>query len=117
MRGRRQTSKRPGKRPRVPRAESSDAPTGRISDAVSQEELDRITRERDEALEQQAAIADVLRIISSAPGNLEPVFNAILENTTRICEAKLGTMFLCEGDTIRAVAVHGNSYYAELVSA
>jgi adenylate cyclase len=78
-----------------------------------QEELDRIARERDEALEQQAATADVLRIISSSQGHLEPVFDAILENTTRICEAKLGTLFLCEGENLKAVAVHGESYYAD----
>jgi GAF domain len=55
----------------------------------------------------------VLSIISSSPGELEPVFNAMLENATRICEAKVGNLFLREGDNFRAVAVHGGSEYAD----
>ena len=52
-------------------------------------------------------------MISSSPGELEPVFNAMLENATRICEAKVGNLFLREGDDFRAVAVHGASGYAD----
>src|SRR5262249_30839090 len=64
------------------------------------------TRELSEALEQQTATSEVLRIISSSPGQLEPVFEAMLQNATRICEAKFGTMYLREGDAFRAVALH-----------
>jgi class 3 adenylate cyclase/putative methionine-R-sulfoxide reductase with GAF domain len=66
----------------------------------------RLTRERDEALERQIATSEVLKVISSSPGELEPVFKAMLENATRICEAKFGTMWLREGDAFRAVALH-----------
>jgi class 3 adenylate cyclase len=66
----------------------------------------RLTRERDEALEQQIATSEVLKVISSFPGELEPVFKAMLEKSTRICEANFGTMWLREGDVFRAVALH-----------
>jgi len=71
------------------------------------------TRELSESLEQQTATSEVLKVISSSPAALEPVFNAMLENATRICEAKVGTLFLCDADDFRAVAVHGESHYAD----
>ena len=64
------------------------------------------TGELTEALEQQTATSDVLRAISSSPGELEPVFNAILENATRLCEAKFGILMMGEGDAFRLGAVH-----------
>src|SRR5262249_9649328 len=59
-----------------------------------------------ESLQQQTATSEVLGVISSSPGELEPVFEAMLANATRICEAKFGTLWLCEGDAFRAVALH-----------
>jgi class 3 adenylate cyclase len=83
------------------------ATRGRRSPAAGKEtNVARLTRERNEALEQQAATADVLTVISSSSGNLEPIFQAILANATQICRARFGTLNLCEGDGLRRVALH-----------
>jgi adenylate cyclase len=76
--------------------------------ASSPKETDvaRLTRELSEALEQQTATTEVLKIIASSPSELKPVFEGILERATRICEAKFGTMWLREGDAFRVVALH-----------
>ena len=71
------------------------------------------TRELSKSLEQQMATSEVLSVISSSPGELRPVFEAMLANATRICEAEVGNLFLREGDGFRAVAVHGKSDYAD----
>src|SRR5262249_56565575 len=67
-----------------------------------------------EALEQQTATSEVLRVISTSPGELEPVFQTMLANAVRICEAKFGVLFQSEGEVLRAVALHGApALYAE----
>ena len=80
--------------------------SGRGSAPADPTEVARLTRERDEALEQQTATSEVLRIISSSPSNLDPVFETILANATRICEAKFGTLYLCDADAFRVMAMH-----------
>jgi GAF domain-containing protein len=64
------------------------------------------TRELTESLEQQTATSEVLRVISSSPGELEPVFNAMLANATRICEAKFGSLYLYGEDGLTLAATH-----------
>ena len=60
-----------------------------------------------EALEQQTATSEVLQITSSSPGELEPVFQAMLAHATRLCEASYGAMWLKEGDRFRNAAFYG----------
>ena len=71
------------------------------------DEVQARTRELSESLEQQTATSEVLKVISSSPGELELVFNAMLANATRICEATFGVLFRTEGDAVRCVAMHG----------
>jgi GAF domain-containing protein len=71
------------------------------------DEVQSRTRELSESLQQQTATSEVLSVISSSPGELEPVFNAMLENAVRICAAKFGNLMLAEGDALRTVALYG----------
>jgi GAF domain-containing protein len=64
-------------------------------------------RELSEALEQQTATSEVLQIISSSPGELEPVFQATLANATRLCQASYGVIWLCDGEAFRSAAIYG----------
>ena len=86
----------------VPKA----APRIQSSPSGGETEVAGLTRERDEALQRETATSDILQLVSKTPGNLEMVFQAILERATRICEANFGTLLLCENGFYRQVAFH-----------
>jgi GAF domain-containing protein len=77
-----------------------------IENARLLNELRQRTTDLSESLEQQTATSEVLRVISSSPGELEPVFRAMLENAVRLCEAKFGALELYQGGAFRNVAMH-----------
>ena len=86
----------------------------RSAKATQEAQIARLTRDLAEtqrqlaeALERQIATSEVLSAISASPGELEPIFQAMLENATRLCEAKFGVLFRSEEDALRVVALHG----------
>ena len=86
---------------------------GRRSRITQETEIARLTRERDEALEREKAATEVLHVISSSSGDLNSVFNLMLENASRICGADFGFMYLYENDFWRPVALRTPPKFAE----
>jgi len=108
-RRRRTSTAAPRQRRRAPRR--SRPPGGPLSEKKNTAVL---TRELNEAREQQAATSEVLRVISNSPGDLKPVFETMLANAIRLCEAKFGSLFLREGEGFRNVCNIGErSDYTE----
>src|SRR6516165_11211217 len=98
---------------KLPKARSRKAKTlkaaRRSSSVAGQEtEVARFRRERDQALEREIATAEVLKVISSSPGDVKSVFEAILENATRICEAKFGILLTYQNELFHPIA-HRNT--------
>jgi hypothetical protein len=81
--------------------------------AILQRELDEARRQLREALEQQTATADILAVISSSHAQLKPVFETIVDKTTRICEATFACLGLFEGQALRFAAISGASANSE----
>src|SRR5262245_4793712 len=81
-------------------------PTHQRNPSAADRNVAQLTRERDEALEREKATAEVLRVVSSSPGDLESVFQTLVENATRLCDANFGSLYLCEGDAFRLTAMH-----------
>src|SRR5262245_7469121 len=106
---RRKTGGKEGKTQRPKTLKRQNAPkTARhrnFSAASPQEQISALTRELKEALDQHTATSEVLKVISSSPAQLEPVFQAILANAVRICEAKFGIMFLHENSEFQTAAL------------
>src|SRR5215472_17727420 len=90
----------------TPKRRSAPESVGARGSLVPSEETEvaRLTRERDEALLREAANAEILRLISRSPDNLDLVFRTILEDATRICNAEFGTLFRFDGENFHPVA-------------
>ena len=76
--------------------------------ASLQERVDLLARELSEALTQQTATSEILRVIASSPTDLQPVLNSVAENAARVCGANDAVIFLIKGDVLWRAAVYGS---------
>jgi signal transduction histidine kinase len=104
---RRGRSGQPAKGQRTSRPKTRKVTTAPVLTSYSAEDFDHLKRERDEAMEQLAATSEVLKIIASSTGGLNPVFVTILEKATRLCGAEFSLLYLSEGDVFRTVSLYG----------
>src|SRR5262245_48901611 len=98
--------RRTAKSPDTGRRRPSAADLQKLLNAQARE-LAETRSQLSEASEQQTATSAVLKVISSSPGELEPVFQAMLENAVRVCDAKFGTLFRYDGRTLALAAQFG----------
>jgi class 3 adenylate cyclase len=98
------------RRPKTPKPARRNAPKvelrSQTSPVAEGNEVARLAHERDEALELQTAASEVLRVISASPGELEVVFQAMLERAVRLCEAKFGNIYRRDGEALHILASH-----------
>ena len=98
------------RRPTTPKPTRRNAPKVEIrskpSPVAEEKEVALLARERDQALEQQTAASEVLRVIRASPGELELVFQAMLERAVRLCEAKFGNIYRWDGEALHILASH-----------
>jgi GAF domain-containing protein len=97
-----------GRRRKTPEPERGNAPKGqaRLSPAIEETEVARLTRELSEERKQRTATSEVLRLLSGSHGDLNRLFDTILTKATKLCQANFGTLSLCESDAFRIVAQH-----------
>src|SRR4029450_7227538 len=96
------------------RPKAHKAPTAHVSAANLQEQLDRRTRELEEALEQQVATSEALSIIRRSPAHAQPVFDAIVQSAARLCGANVSAVYLYENGRLRIAAT--NNFTPEATS-
>jgi hypothetical protein len=101
IKGQRRKTPEP-KRVNVPKSQARS----NLSPAIERTEVARLTRELIDERRQRVATSEVLRLLSGSHGDLNHLFDTILANATNLCQAKFGTLSLCEGDAFRIVATH-----------
>jgi GAF domain-containing protein len=98
------------RRPKTPEPERRNAPKlqarAKLSPAIGETEVTRLARQLGEERKQRTATLEVLHLLSGSHGDLNHLFDAILSSATTLCQAKFGTLSLCEGDAFRIVAQH-----------
>ena len=108
LQSRRRTDQRPPSQDA--RAEAPQCAEGpsklKLSPATEETEVARLTRELSEERKQRTATSEVLHLLSGSHGDLNRLFDTILTNATKLCQATFGSLFLCEADAFRIVAQH-----------
>src|SRR5215510_4631027 len=115
---RRDGNGQPTKGQRTSRPKARKAPTAPPRTTDPQEQLDQRTRERDEALEQQAATAEILKVIKTSPADAQPVFETIVRNAVSLCGGLFANVFRFDGELLHYVASHNvGPSYADMIRA